>query len=63
MTGTTKEDVDLEKMTNAELHAHFTRLLLGRAQDVDTRLGDDDSKLSDAIDKIASLEASFNAKF
>jgi hypothetical protein len=29
---------------------------------VDTRLGDVDSKLSDAMDKIAGLEASFNAK-
>jgi hypothetical protein len=61
MTGTTKDD-DLEKMTSAELHAHFTRLLVGRAQDVDTRLGDVDSKLSDAMDKIAGLEASFNTK-
>jgi hypothetical protein len=62
MTGTTKDDADLEKMTSAELHAHFTRLLVGRAQDVDTRLGDGDSKLSDAMDKIAVLEASFNTK-
>jgi hypothetical protein len=29
---------------------------------VDTRLGDIDSKLSDAMDKIAGLEASFNTK-
>jgi hypothetical protein len=35
---------------------------VGRAQDVDTRLGDIDSKLSDAMDKIAGLEASFNTK-
>jgi hypothetical protein len=62
MTGTTKDDVDSEKMTTAELHAHFTRLLVRRAQDVDTRLGDVDSKLSDAMDKIAGLEASFNTK-
>jgi hypothetical protein len=62
MTGTTKDDVDPEKMTSAELHAHFTRLLVGRAQDVETRLGDVDSKLSDAMDKIAGLEASFNTK-
>jgi hypothetical protein len=40
MTGSTKDDVDPEKMTTAELHAHFTRLLVGRAQDVDTRFGD-----------------------
>jgi hypothetical protein len=62
MTGTAKDDVDLEKMTIAELHAHFTRLLVGRAQDVDTRLGDVDSKLSDVMDKIVGHEASFNAK-
>jgi hypothetical protein len=35
---------------------------VGRAQDVDTRLGDVDSKLSNAMGKIAGLEASFNAK-
>jgi hypothetical protein len=62
MTGITKDDVDPEKMTSAELHAHFTRLLVGRAQDMDTRLGDFDSKLSDSMDKIAGLEASFNTK-
>jgi hypothetical protein len=62
MAGTTKDDVDLEKMTSAKLHAHFTRLLVGHAQDVDTRLGEVDSKLSDAMDKIAGLEASFNTK-
>jgi hypothetical protein len=45
MTGTTKEDVDPEKMTNSELQAHFTQLLVGRAHDIDTRLGDVDSKL------------------
>jgi hypothetical protein len=38
-------------------------LLVGHAQDVNTCLGDVDSKLSDAMDKIAGLEASFNAKF
>jgi hypothetical protein len=59
MIGTTKDDVDPEKMTSAELHAHFTRLLVGRAQDMDTCLGDVDSKLSDAMDKIAGIEASF----
>jgi hypothetical protein len=62
MTRTTKDDVDLEKMTSAELHAHFTRLLVGHAQDVDTCLCDVDSKRSDAMDKIAGLEASFNTK-
>jgi hypothetical protein len=62
MIGTTKDDVDPEKMMSAELHAQFTWLLVGRAQDVETRLGDIDSKLSDAMDKISGLEASFNAK-
>jgi hypothetical protein len=62
MTGTTKEDVDLEKMKNAELHAHFTQLLVGRAHDVDTRLGDVDSKHFDAMEKFDGLEAAFNAK-
>jgi hypothetical protein len=51
-----KEDVDLEKMTNVELHADFTQLLVGRAHDMDTRLGDVDSKLSDAMEKIDGLE-------
>jgi hypothetical protein len=62
MTGTAKDDVDPEKMTSAEWHAYFTRLLVGRVQDVDTRLGNVDSKLSDVMDKTACLEASFNAK-
>jgi hypothetical protein len=62
MIGTAKDDVDLEKMTSAELHAHFTRLLVGLAQDVDTCFGDVDSKLFDAMEKIGGLEASFNAK-
>jgi hypothetical protein len=62
MAGNAKDDVDPEKMTSAELHAHCTRLLVGRAQDVDTRLGDVDSKLSDAMDKITCLEAYFNDK-
>jgi hypothetical protein len=57
-----KEDVDLEKITNAELHAQFTQLLVGHAHDMDTRLGDVDSKLSDAMEKIDGLEAAFNAK-
>jgi hypothetical protein len=52
MIGTTKEDVDPEKMTNAKLHAHFTELLVGHEHDVDTRLGDLDSKLSGAMEKI-----------
>jgi hypothetical protein len=35
MTGTMKDDVDPEKMTNAELHADFTQLLVGHAHDMD----------------------------
>jgi hypothetical protein len=63
MTGTMKEDVDQEKLKNAELHAHFTQLLVGRAHDVDTHLGDVDSKLSNTMEKIDGLEEAFNAKF
>jgi hypothetical protein len=62
MTGTMKEDVDPEKITNAELHAHFTELLVGRAHNMDTRLGDVDSKLFDAMEKIDGLEEAFNTK-
>jgi hypothetical protein len=62
ITGTTKDDVDLEKMTSAELHAHFTQLLVGHAHNVDTRLGDVDSKLFDVMEKIVGLDESFNAK-
>jgi hypothetical protein len=59
MTGTTKEDVDPEKMMNAELHAHFTQMLVGSAHDVDTRLGNVDPKLSDAMEQIDGLKESF----
>jgi hypothetical protein len=62
ITGTTTEDVDPEKMTNAKLYAHFTQLLVGCPHDVDTRLGDVDSKLSYAMEKIDGLEEAFNAK-
>jgi hypothetical protein len=62
MTGTTTDDVDLEKMTSAELHADFTQLLVGHAHDVDTCLADVDSKLSDMMNKIDGLEVAFNAK-
>jgi hypothetical protein len=60
--GTKKDDVDPEKKMNAEFHAHFTQLLVGHAHDVDTCLGDVDSKLSDAMGKIDGLEEAFNAK-
>ena len=49
-------------MTNEELHAHFSALLVSRAEDVDTRLGEFDTKLTNAMDKIYGLEKSFNAK-
>src|SRR3954463_347013 len=49
-------------MTNEELHAHFSALLVSRAEDVDTRLGEFDTKLTNAMDKIDGLEKSFNAK-
>ena len=49
-------------MTNEELHAHFSALLVSRAEDVDTRLGEFDTKLTNAMDKIDGLEKSFNDK-
>ena len=49
-------------MTNEELHAHFSELLVSSAEDVDTRLGEFDTKLTNAMDKIDGLEKSFNAK-
>jgi len=50
MTGSDKDTsyIDPEKMTNIELHAHFSKLLVGRAQDVDTQL-------AAAMEKIAGL--------
>ena len=57
MTGGAKEtpSVDPEKMTTAELHAHFSQLLVGHALDVDTQL-------AAAMEKIAGLEDVFNTK-
>src|SRR4051812_28877062 len=49
-------------MTNEELHAHFSELLVSRTEDVDTRLGEFDTKLTNAVEKIDGLEKSFNAK-
>src|SRR3954463_3404002 len=49
-------------MTNEELHAHFSELLVSRAEDMDTRLGEFDTKLTNVMDKIDGLEKSFNAK-
>src|SRR3954462_8625509 len=49
-------------MTNQELHAHFSELLVGHAEDVDARLEEFDTKLTNAMDKIDRLEKSFNDK-
>src|SRR4051812_15452474 len=49
-------------MTNKELHAHFSELLVGRAEDLDARLEEFDTKLTNAMDKIDGLEKSFNDK-
>src|SRR3954468_16427348 len=49
-------------MMNQELHAHFSELLVGRAEDVDARLEEFDTKLTNAMDKIDVLEKSFNNK-
>ena len=49
-------------MTNEELHAHFSALLVSRTEDMDTRLGEFDTKLTNTVDKIDGLEKSFNAK-
>src|SRR3954462_1354164 len=59
MTDTSKNPAT---MTNKELHAHFSELLVSRAEDVDTRLGEFDAKLTNAVYKIDGLEKSFNAK-
>ncbi|KAK1682332.1 hypothetical protein QYE76_043180 [Lolium multiflorum] len=61
-TSTESANVDPDKMTNAEMHAHFLHLLGGHATDVDGCLGDVDAKLTDALDKIEGLEAAFNSK-
>ncbi|KAK1680882.1 hypothetical protein QYE76_041730 [Lolium multiflorum] len=61
-TSTESANVDPDKMTNAEMHAHFIHLLGGHSTDVDGRLGDVDAKLTEALDKIDGLEASFNSK-
>src|SRR3954470_20480317 len=59
MTDTSKNPAT---MTNEELHDNFSELLVSRAEDVDTRLGEFDTKLTNAVDKIDGLEKSFNAK-
>src|SRR3954469_19759677 len=47
-------------MTNQELHAHFSELLVGFVEDVDAPLEEFDTKLNNAMDKIDGLEKSFN---
>src|SRR3954470_22386874 len=59
MTDTSRNPATIN---NEELHAHFSALLVSRAEDVDTRLGEFDTKLTNAVDKIDGLEKSFNAK-
>ena len=46
---------DPEKMTSAELHAHFNHLLVERAQDVD-------NQIAAAMEKIDGFEDAFNTK-
>jgi hypothetical protein len=57
-----KARVDPNMMKNAEMHAHFTKLLVGRAHDVESRLGYIDSKLTDVMEKIDTIEKAFNTK-
>ena len=52
MTGS---DADWEEMTNKEMHDKFVTLVMANTEDVDKRLGE-------AIDKLAALEQSFDAK-
>jgi hypothetical protein len=56
------KDADPEKMTNKEMHAHFTQLLVGHAHDADTRIENIDSKLANTMENIDGLETSFNSK-
>ena len=55
-TEANKNAVDPEKMTNTEMHTHFTKLVVDRAQEVDTRL-------VEAMEKIVGIEDSFTKKF
>jgi hypothetical protein len=54
--------VDPDKMENGEMHAHFTKILVGRARGIDSRLGEVDTKLTDAMEKIDGLEEAFTTK-
>jgi hypothetical protein len=62
MTGHDNDYVDPEKMPNKEMHAHFTKLLVGRVHDVETRIDTIDSRLADTMEKIDGLETSFNSR-
>src|SRR4051812_46368961 len=53
---------DPANMTTQELHTHFPELLVGRVEDVDARLEEFNSKLTNVMDKIEGLEKSFNDK-
>ena len=63
MPGNEDQPVAPEDMTPAGLHAHFSKLLVGRAQDVDSRFANVNNKLTDTIDKLEGIEASFTTKF
>jgi hypothetical protein len=54
MTGKdqTTASVDPDKMTNKEMHDHFSKLFVGQAQDLETRP-------AEMADKIDRLETSF----
>src|SRR3954467_1862302 len=58
----TDTSCNLATITNQELHAHFSELLVSRTEDVDARLKEFDTKLTNAMDKIDGLEKSFNDK-
>ena len=63
MPGNEEQPIAPEDMTSAELHAHFSKILVGCAQDVDSRFADVNNKLTDTIDKLEGIEASFTTKF
>jgi hypothetical protein len=62
MIGCDNEAIDPKKMTNKQMHTHFTKLLVGDAPHVGTRIGDIDTKLVNTMEKIDGLEACFNSK-
>ena len=54
-TETSADALDPEKMTSKELYDHFNKLLVGQAQDIETRF-------ADQADKIDGLETSFTTQ-